>query len=183
MNNDRSPSTDTGDEELLQSLARREDGAAEQFIDRFKPLIWTLAQRYCSNIADAEDALQDILLELWRKVDRFDPERGRAKTFVATVARRRLIDRLRRSSTRPPMEEIPEGAASSEVSPECRAMVSAVSNAVRQLESKHRDVLSMSLVQGYSHGEIADIMKLPLGTVKTIARRSVRRVRTELRVA
>lgn len=168
------------DESVLPRLAQREPGAAEAFVQRFRPLLSVLAGRYCPP-SDTEDAVQDILFEVWKTAGRFDPELGSETTFVATLARRRLIDRLRRQGTRPPMDELDDADASSTDDPaETRLMMSSVSTALRQLRPDHRKVLEMSLVEGYTHVEIAEALELPLGTVKTIARRGVRRVRDDL---
>jgi RNA polymerase sigma-70 factor (ECF subfamily) len=124
--------------------------------------------------------VQDILLEVWTTASRFDPELGSATTYVATLARRRLIDRLRHQNARRPMEELDDGDAASADDPaETRLMLSSVSTALRQLRPDHRKVLEMSLVEGYTHAEIAQTLQLPLGTVKTITR-LVQQVRDEL---
>jgi RNA polymerase sigma-70 factor (ECF subfamily) len=124
--------------------------------------------------------VQDILLEVWTTASRFDPELGSATTYVATLARRRLIDRLRHQNARRPMEELDDGDAASADDPaETRLMMSSVSTALRQLRPDHRKVLEMSLVEGYTHAEIAQTLQLPLGTVKTITR-LVQQVRDEL---
>lgn len=124
--------------------------------------------------------MQDILLEVWTTASRFDPELGSATTYVATLARRRLIDRLRHQNARRPMEELDDGDAASADDPaETRLMMSSVSTALRQLRPDHRKVLEMSLVEGYTHAEIAQTLQLPLGTVKTITR-LVQQVRDEL---
>ncbi len=67
-------------------------------IDQFGSLIWSIARRLTRTRADAEDAVQEIFTDVWRSAGRFDPNQGSEKVFVATIARRRLIDRMRRAA-------------------------------------------------------------------------------------
>src|SRR5678816_3425476 len=85
---------------LLGRVAAGVPGAVDECIARYGGLVWTLARRFSSNSADAEDATQEIFLDLWRSAARFDPIAASETTFVALIARRRLIDRRRRRQRR-----------------------------------------------------------------------------------
>lgn len=157
----------------------------EQCLARFAPLVWSAARRYLGGSPEAEDAVQEIFIELWRKADRFEPSLGSETAFVMTLARRRLLDARRRSSRQPewtPLEEAWEQLA--EPAPEGRdddesAQALAV---LRALPAEQQQVLELSLRDGWTHSEIASRLALPLGTVKTQLRRGLQRIRQALGV-
>jgi RNA polymerase sigma factor (sigma-70 family) len=93
---------------LLQQIAGGDPGAVPDCIDRYGALIWGLARRLSSSPSDAEEATQEIFLWIWRHAARFDPSLGSEKTFIAMIARRRLIDRLRKGTAAPAMDSSAE---------------------------------------------------------------------------
>lgn len=133
---------------------------------------------------DAEDAVQEIFIELWTHAERYDPARSSEAAFVTMVARRRLIDRRRRLGRRPSEDSLTvedgelELPAPDDV--EASAEASLARRAIAQLDPKERRVVTLSVIYGMSHGEIAKRTQLPLGTVKTYARRGLQRVRETL---
>lgn len=173
------------DQVLMDVAAGKPDGV-EACLHHFTGPIWSLARRYLNNDSDAEDATQDIFVDLWKSAQRFDATRGSAMTFVMTLARRRLIDRHRKrtrtpnamslvDSDEPVTATIPDG-------PELSDEVSRVSGAMQELRPSQRQVLELSLVHGRSHQQIADTTGMALGTVKSHARRGLMRVRELLGV-
>jgi RNA polymerase sigma factor (sigma-70 family) len=87
-------------ESLMARIARGEDAAVAEVIDQYGALVWSIARRLTRNPSDAEDAVQEIFTDVWRSAHRFDASAGTEKVFVTTIARRRLIDRMRRLSNR-----------------------------------------------------------------------------------
>ncbi len=168
---------------LLPRIAAGDGEAVSEFIDRYKNLVWWLARQLATD-ADAEDAVQEIFVDLWSSADRYDPERSGEAAFVAMIARRRLIDRRRRTGRRPAessLEDLEvELAGSGLAAVEAVAEAALAGDAIRRLDEKERRVLSLAVYQGLSHSEIADFTKLPLGTVKTYVRRGLSRVREML---
>jgi RNA polymerase sigma factor (sigma-70 family) len=166
---------------VFKRIARGEQIAVRQCIDEFGALVWALARRLSRSQSDAEDAVQEIFTDLWRSAPRFDAAQGSEKVFVTMIARRRLIDRLRRITHEPQSAstdelEVLEWAVpgnhaenSIEAQRACRA--------VEQLRPEQQQVLEMGLLRGMSHSEIADALKIPLGTVKTQMRRGLIQVR------
>lgn len=172
------------DSPLLPKIARGDDAAFAAVVGRYGGLVWSLARRRFASVADAEDAVQEIFLELWRSADRFDPGRARETTFVAMIARRRLIDRVRKATReRAGLEMLsrqptPERTASDAI--ESHPDASRVALAIRGLPAGQSRVLDLSLTQGLSHREIAETTDLPIGTVKSHLRRGLERVRQTL---
>jgi len=167
------------DSGLLRRVASGDEDAVRETMDRFGALVWSLARRMCRSRADAEDAVQEIFVSVWRSADRYDPSAASETTFVAMIARRRLIDRLRSVSRKPNPVELPEAVSSpapvnkAELSDEARA----ASKAFRELSEDQQRVLRLSIYSGYTHEQIAGALELPLGTVKTHARRGMIRLR------
>lgn len=153
----------------------------EECVDRYSSLVWWLARQQAG--AEAEDAVQDIFVELWRNAERFDPQKASESTFVGMIARRRLIDLHRRTSRRPATDPIEQHYALEGVGPEgieAAADVALAERAMAELSSREREVLRLSVHEGMSHSEIAGRLDMPLGTVKTYARRGLMRVREKL---
>lgn len=166
---------------VLIRVARGDALALRECIDQFGSLIWSIARRLTRTHADAEDAVQEIFTDIWRSAARFDPAQGSEKVFVATIARRRLIDRLRRAGRHATTELTDEMESLAWSDPgthaETCAEAQAAAQAVMQLRPEQRKVLELGLLQGLSHSEIAEALQMPLGTVKTMMRRGLLRVR------
>lgn len=145
-------------------------------------LVWSLARRFTFNESDCEDAAQEIFAEVWRSAPRYDPQVAGEATFIAMIARRRLIDRGRKERRRldsKPLSEGAEGVAQADAS---RALERGDDSqralkALESLSSEQQRVLRMSICQGLSHERISEATGMPLGTVKTHARRGLIRLR------
>jgi RNA polymerase sigma-70 factor, ECF subfamily len=166
---------------VLAKIAQGDQRAVRDCIDQFGSLIWSIARRLTRTRADAEDAVQEIFTDIWRSAGRFDPNQGSEKVFVATIARRRLIDRLRRLSNQGTTESTDEietlAWADPGIHAETCAEAQTAARAVMQLRPEQRQVLELGLLQGLSHSEIAEALQMPLGTVKTMMRRGLIQVR------
>lgn len=169
-------------ESLLQRIAGGDSQAMQECIDRYGGLVWSLARRMAGN--DAEDAVQEVFLDVWRSAGRFNPDVAGETTFVAMIARRRLIDRRRRLARRPAPETLVEdptparGKAVDAVGLGDEAAVAA--RAIANLSTDQQRVLGLAIHRGLSHDEIAQATGMPLGTVKTHIRRGLIRVREML---
>ena len=168
---------------ILSRVAAGEPGAINECMQRFHGLVWSLARRMGAGAADAEDAVQEIFIDLWKSAERFDPSIASETTFVAMIARRRLIDRGRRRMRRPEaamIEETVSAPPPMNDASELKDAARIAEDAMRTLRPEQQRVLQLAIHHGCSHEQIAASTGLPLGTVKTHARRGLIRLRQAL---
>lgn len=166
---------------ILQRIAAGDPDAVQQCIDEYGGLVWSVARRLLGNHSEAEDAVQDAFIELWKSAERYDPKLSSEKSFVVMVARRRIIDRLRKATRRIDTasveDDIHEPASSEHVRIERGAEAAMAAEALETLNPDRRQVLELSIYQGMSHSEIAAAIDMPLGTVKSHITRGLAAVR------
>jgi RNA polymerase sigma-70 factor, ECF subfamily len=175
------PVPDANEPALLPLVAVGDVDAIRQVIAVYGGLIWSMARRFEPD--DAEDAVQEIFLDLWKSAARYDAQRARETTFVAVLARRRLIDRRRRQRLQRTAEtsDVPlPTLVDSAPLPDVAAEAALAARAIETLSPDQRKVLLLSICHGLSHGEIATRLDMPLGTVKAHARRGLIAVRAAL---
>jgi RNA polymerase sigma-70 factor (ECF subfamily) len=165
---------------LLARIAAGEQDAVRECLSRYGNLVWSIARRF--DPSEAEDAVQEVFLDLWKSADRFDPQIASEPAFVTMIARRRLIDRRRSRGRRPTVEagaELPvvvdEGNR-----PDTCAEANQAARALATLRPEQRQVLLLATCHGLSHGEIASETGMPLGTVKAHVRRGLLSIRAAL---
>jgi RNA polymerase sigma-70 factor (ECF subfamily) len=164
---------------LLTRVAAGDSVAVREVLATYGGLVWSLARRF--DAGDAEDAVQEIFLDLWKSAARFDPAIASEAAFIAMIARRRLIDRRRTSRRRPTTENISEvpSVPDGRSGPDICAEANQAARALAQLRPEQRQVLVLQS-QGLSHGEISAQTGMPLGTVKAHARRGLLSIRAAL---
>jgi RNA polymerase sigma-70 factor, ECF subfamily len=168
--------------DLLQQIAvHRDIDAFRQLFQSYAPRVKSYMMRQGADANTAEELAQETLLTVWRKAALYSGEKGSPTTWIFTIARNLRIDRLRREF---PWQELPEGhdeTASSDVAPD-----EAVSEAERKrrvqaalatLPEDQHEVVTLSYIDGLSHSEIAERLKLPLGTVKSRMRLAYQKIR------
>jgi RNA polymerase sigma-70 factor (ECF subfamily) len=170
---------------ILPRLAAGESRAMNVCIDRFGGLIWSIVRRAIRNESEAEDLVQQIFTEIWKKADSYNAATASETTFVALIARRRTIDHLRKTTRQPEFEPL-EAAATlpahdGEIAADCDA--EAVRASLATLPDDTRDLFRMFFEEGFTHPEIAGKTGLPLGTIKTRLRRGLLTLRDHLRRA
>jgi len=175
------PATQDSPEPLLTRVAAGNSEAVRTCLARYGGLVYALARRYESGGGDVEDAVQEVFVDLWKSAARFDPAIAGEATFVAMIARRRLIDRRRARDRRPAGERGPELAAQVDPGalPDVHAEAAQAARALDALQPDQRRVLVLAC-QGMSHSEIAGETGLALGTVKSHARRGLAAIRDAL---
>jgi len=166
---------------ILERVAAGESTAVEECLQKYGGLVWSIARKLCANHADAEDAVQEVFIEVWRHAGRFDPHLASEATYITMIARRRMIDRFRRRGreldTAPIQEEMVESTSGHEERSEIEEEAARARHYMQQLRPEQRQVLELSITHGLSQSQISETTNLPLGTVKTHARRGLLRLR------
>jgi len=160
-------------------VAAGDAAAMRACLDQYSGLVWSLARRLAPSTAEAEDAVQEVFIALWKNAERFDPAVAAESTFVAMIARRRLIDRARVHS-----RKVQPGAINENVAEQTRPNPAALTDeaalaarAISELSPEQQRTVQLSICRGLSHEQISQATGLPLGTVKTHIRRGLIRVR------
>jgi RNA polymerase sigma-70 factor (ECF subfamily) len=172
------------DWQLMQRVAAGEETAVAELYDRFGALVYKVARQLLPSRAEAEDAVQEIFIRLWKTADRYDPRRAKLVTWVMLIARRYLIDRLRRQAVRPSVGALTSDRAEIAVTgdqPEARPQDDERNTKLRQriaeLPELQRVVIERAYLQGYTLREVSQQLKTPLGTVKSALSRGLVRLR------
>lgn len=176
----------TPQQSILPRLAAGESRAMNECIDRFGGLVWGIVRRSIRNESEAEDLVQEIFTEIWKKAGFYDPDAASETTFIALVSRRRTIDHLRRIGRQPALEPIDSAEslpASAPPAAPAGCDPEAVRSALATLPEETRGLFRMFFEDGFTHPEIAEKTGLPLGTVKTRLRRGLIALREHLRRA
>jgi RNA polymerase sigma-70 factor (ECF subfamily) len=172
------------DARLMSQVSTGESGAIEELYDRFGGLVFRIARQMLPTSAEAEDAVQEVFLRLWKTAQRFDPERAKLVTWVIMLSRRHVIDCLRRKNSRPKTVAAPEeampGKAPASTRLERDESGSQLRRVVATLPKLQRIVIEKAYFGGFTLREISVQMDLPLGTVKSALSRGLGRLRDRL---
>jgi RNA polymerase sigma-70 factor (ECF subfamily) len=174
------------DEALLQAVSRGDESALAALYDRYRLILFGLILRILHDRQEAEDVLQEVFFQIWRRANDFDPARGRAFTWLVTIARSRALDRLRMLSSRSRFVEADEQTVSDEVTDTAQELVKSeegqiVRQALDELPHEQRRALLLAYFEGLTQAEIAERLGDPLGTVKTRMRSGLIKLRELLR--
>jgi len=170
------------DSDLLHAVARGDEAALAACYDRYHLILFGLIMRILHDRAEAEDVLQDVFLQVWRRAGDFDEARGRAFTWLVTIARSRALDRLRSAGARArlgeeaaqtPRDEVGDAALDA-LKSETAAMVR---RALAELPEEQSRTLFLAYFEGLTQTEIAARLGDPLGTVKTRMRSGMIKLR------
>jgi len=172
------------DEQLMGRVANGDVRAFEVIYHRYHHQAYSLARRVTGHAGGAEEATQDAFISLWRGAARFDPERGRLRTWLLTLVRNRSIDTLRRGTHRVLHQEMTQDVVERIEAPErTEEQVLATEEydrarrLVADLPPEQREVIDLAYVAGYTQKEIAASVGVPLGTVKGRARLGLLKLR------
>ncbi|TDW29555.1 RNA polymerase ECF family sigma subunit [Cryobacterium psychrophilum] len=175
-------------EELLARAALGDELAFGELYDQIAPRVLGLVKRLLVDHAQSEEVTQEIFLEIWQTATRYEATRGGASTWIMTMAHRRAVDRIRSSQAgrdRDSKIGIRDMAVAYDhvaESVEVRIEHERVEKAMSRLTQLQRQAVSLAYYGGYTHSEVAGMLKIPLGTVKTRLRDGLIRLREELGV-
>jgi RNA polymerase sigma-70 factor, ECF subfamily len=175
-------------EDLLQRVATGDRDAFAELYDRTAPRVFGLVKRLLRDHAQSEEVTQEIFLEVWQTAARYDPNRGGSMAWMLTMTHRRAVDRVRASQASrdrdvrigirdhaPDFDSVAENV-------EVRLESERVKGAMMRLTELQRQAVQLAYFGGFSHSEVAAMLSVPIGTVKTRLRDGMIRLRDELGV-
>ncbi|MBO3725412.1 sigma-70 family RNA polymerase sigma factor [Actinomyces bowdenii] len=174
------------DGECLQQVAAGDAEAFARLYDRWSGRLFALVLQIVVDRAQSEEVLQELFLEVWRTAASFSPQRGSARAWLVTMARRRAIDRVRAAQAARDRESrwrgyMPDTDLTLH-SVEERIEAAEVRRALAAVGEPHRSAIELAYFTGLTHQEIARRTGVPLGTVKSRIRSGMARLRKELGV-
>jgi RNA polymerase sigma-70 factor, ECF subfamily len=179
----------SSDAALAHRLLRKDVNAFEQLYSRHSRIVYSLVLRILRQASTTEEVVQDVFLHVWRNCGQYDANRGPFIPWLLTLARNRALDHLRLKSERQrrredQTEELPHLAASPELEKALdeKRRAERVRAILRSLPLLQKKAIELAYFEGLSHSEIAEVLKEPLGTVKSWIRNALLRMRDELRV-
>ena len=182
----------SGEEEwvFMSKVASGDEAAIAELYDAFGALVFKSARQVLTRRAEAEDAVQEIFIQLWKTADRFDFRRARLVTWVMLLTRRHLIDKLRRKSSRPETLGFePENSSFKQLNERSsditKPMVvgegnSAIHAKIAELPELQREGIERAYLKGFTLREVSEQLNVPLGTVKSALSRGLTRLRERM---
>lgn len=178
---------DLADEDLMQLVRRGEAEAFELVYERHCGAAFSLAYRMCGTRSAAEDVVQEAFLSVWRSGVRYRPDRGNLRSWLLSVVHNRAIDSIRRSVVHSRRQVDVEGLEERKAAPELtdaeafrRDEAHTVRAAMEQLPPDQLKVVELAYFGGFTHTQIAEMLQMPLGTVKGRMRLALDKMRDGL---
>ncbi len=166
---------------LMQQVAQGKESALRTLYDRFGNLVFRNACQVLGSVSEAEDATQEVFVQIWKTSERYDPTRSKLITWVMLISRRMFIDRLRRRMVRPNSISLDEGlhdiASADTQDNEIKESSAAIRRRMSELPELQREVIERVYLQGYSLREVAEQRNMPVGTIKSALSRGLGRLR------
>jgi RNA polymerase sigma-70 factor (ECF subfamily) len=172
------------DLELMQRVARNDEKAVAELYDRFGSLVFRMAFQSLPSRAEADDAVQEVFVRLWKTAARYDPTRAALVTWVMLISRRHLVDKLRRSKARIRATSLDNAPSVGPVAPELdlsrmeqdERFVTLV-HRIQTLPELQRTVVTRAYLGGQTLRQIGEELNTPLGTIKSALSRALVRLR------
>ena len=176
------------DIELLRRIAAGDRAAFGEFYDRHSTLMFSVASKILNGAGEAEDVLQETFVQIWEKAKSFDPELGKASSWVCILVRNKAIDRIRASQRRSRLAEeagaefsiVAEVGDSANDAVHGRENAKLIQSAIVGLPAEQRHAIELAYFSGLTQDEISKKLNEPLGTIKARIRRGLLKLREQL---
>ena len=173
------------EQELVALLQQRSDHSFSYLYENYSGALLGVVGAIVPDQEVARDVLQEVFINIWRKIESYDPTKGRLFTWMMNVARNAAIDKIRSRGYQDSLKNrsIPDSVdintAGAITGPQINDV--GLKKILTQLKDEHRVLIDLSYYQGYTHEEISKALKIPLGTVKTRIRSALIHLRTMIR--
>lgn len=174
------------DASLIRLIAQAQADALNKLYDRYNRLVFSVALAIVGDRAVAEEATLDVFVQVWQRASTYRPDQAQVRTWLIAITRHHAIDILRMQKSRPEAtvvnwddDSVPDGQAAHGL--EERVQLSIERERVRQLVSElpaeQREAVLLAFFRGYTQSQIAEVLKQPLGTIKTRIRLAMQKLK------
>lgn len=176
-------------EDLIRLVALGDEAAFEELYDAVAPRVFGLVRRVVRDPAQSQEVTQEVFIDIWSQASRFDADRGKAMSWILVIAHRKAVDKVRASQAssdrdlRQGIKEFQESYDDVADTVETQMESERVRIALASLTQPQQEAISLAYYGGYTHQEVAELLKIPVGTVKTRIRDGMIRLRDRLGVA
>ncbi len=167
---------EVSDEDLVKAMATRDEAALSELHHRYAPYLSAVARRMLRDSDEVQQCVQDAFVNAWDYAIRFDEKKSSTKTWLVTICHRLAINRIR--GTQLDLMPLQEWDAPTREPDRLEKVM--LEEAITVLETDERELIELAFYQGYSHQQVADEMKQPLGTIKTKLRHALGKLKTRL---
>ena len=179
------PNTYT-EQELVTALKERDNKAFAFLYDHYSGALYSIIRQIITDNSElAGDVLQEVFINIWRKIESYDQTKGRLFTWMLNIARNASIDTLRSKSYQNSQknQELPENVYKGASNQTTQQNVDNIGlkKVLEKLKQEHRVLVELAYFKGFTHEEIAEMMSIPLGTVKTRIRNALLQLREYLK--
>jgi len=178
--------TPPDDADLIARIAQAQTKAFDRLYERYNRLVFSVAIAILGDQSAAEEATLDVFVQVWKKASTYRADHGQVRTWLTAITRHHAIDILRWRKARPDAEGVSWDETTlqdrlvtrdTEEVAELTFQRERVQEALAQLPEDQREALKLAYFNGYSHSQIADVLKQPLGTIKTRIRLGMQKLR------
>jgi len=168
------------EQELIAALRAREEQAYSYLYDNYSGALYSIVNQIVADNELANDVLQEVFINIWRKIESYDSSKGRLFTWMLNIARNASIDMVRSKSFQNAKknQELPDNVNSQVILDTDHI---GLRKTLENLKEEHRILIELAYFKGYTHEEIAEIEAIPLGTVKTRIRNALLQLRQFLK--
>jgi len=173
------------EERLVSSLKERDNQAFEYLYDNYSKALYNIILQIVNDAELSNDLLQEVFVNIWRKIGSYDVSKGRLFTWMLSIARNAALDALRSKSFKNSQQNQSlteaHGTSSRHNDTELNIDNIGLKKVVNKLDQQHRVLIELAYFKGYTHEEISKIESIPLGTVKTRIRKALLALREHLK--